>query len=193
MDDFAPSILFSCPPWRTSDNSERFLKIEGNPTDVQLNIAVRIVFGLWSNGPTLAQIRNEMESDYANSVDPEDYRSYMITDKMAFHRASKKILQEFRTYFHAIRESVDLIKSEINSFLKEGVLKNEQFLRLFILKAIPKFAPECELWDFKETIDAWHNTSVEKLKADFGYNVASYANNKGGLIIIGITTKIARF
>jgi hypothetical protein len=187
---FAPSLLFSCPPWSTSDHSERFFKIEGKTTDAQIAIGTRIVFGLWSNGSlVLDRARSDMESEYAESVDPEDYQSYGITYQSAFPRAAKKILQEFRTYFQEIRESVDLISSEISTFLNDGALNNEIFLRSFIAKAVPRFRPERELWDFKETISAWHNTSDDRLKADFAYNVAAFANHKGGLIVIGVDDK----
>jgi hypothetical protein len=190
MNYFAPSLLFSCPPWSTSDHSERFFRIEGKLTDSQVAMGTRAVFGLWSNGRlVLDKTRSDMECEYADSVDPEDNRSYGITYQEAFPRAAKKILQEFRTYFQEIRESIDLLSSEISSFLNDGALNNEVFLRLFIAKAIPRFRPECELWDFKETIAAWHNASDDRLKSDFACNVAAFANHKGGLIIIGIDDK----
>jgi len=187
---FAPSLLFSCPPWSTSDHQERFFKIKEKPSDSQMAICTRAVFGLWSSGRiVLDKIRSDMESEYADSVDPEDYSSYGVTYQSAFPRAAKKILQEFRTYFQEIREFVDLLSSEISSFLNDGALNNEVFLRSFIAKAIPRFRPECELWDFKETIAAWHNTSDDRLKSDFACNLAAFANHKGGLIIIGIDDK----
>ena len=187
LDELSPCVLFNHPPWSITQLSERYLKIE-QCNDTAIQRCVETVLGLKLHDmPTLATIRNEMESEWAESVDPEFRGSSPITFKAAFHRASRKILNEFALYFLKIRDSVHLIRSEIDSFLKEDILYNKEFMKLFISKAVHAYKSECVLWDFKKTISAWYNTENKKLKVDFACNVASFANSKGGLIIIGIT------
>jgi hypothetical protein len=186
LDEIGPCVLFTHPPWSTTQLSDRYLKVE-HCGEAQVQKSTEIVFGLRSSGMlTLAQVRNDIESDWADSVDPEYASPSPITCETAFPQASRKILNEFTLYFQKIRDSVELVLSELLSFSKEEILKNEEFLKLFISKAMPKHRVECELWDFKETIPAWHATKNEELKSDFACNVASYANSKGGLLLIGI-------
>lgn len=186
LDEISPCVLFTHPPWSTTQLSDRYLKIE-RCSESQIRLCTEIVSGLWWHGmPTLAYVRNDLESDWAENVDPEYQRSSPITYEFAFPQASKKILYEFALYFQKIRDSVELLQSELISFSREEILMNEEFLKLFISKALPKHRIECNLWDFKETISAWHNTRNEKLKSDFACNVASFANSNGGLLLIGI-------
>jgi uncharacterized protein YqgQ len=186
LDEISPCILFTHPPWSTTQLSDRYLKIE-KCNEAQIRVCTEIVSGLrWHGMPTLAYVRNDIESDWAENVDPEYSRPSPITYESAFSQASKKILYEFALYFQKIRDSVELVQSEMISFSKEEILKNEEFLNLFISKALPEHRVECDLWDFKETIPAWHNTRNEKLKSDFACNVASFANSNGGLLLIGI-------
>jgi len=187
LDELAPCVLFTHPPWSTSQLSVRHFKVKTKCNEIQEHRAIEIVFGLWSNGPTLAKIRNEMEYEWAESVDPENRITCPITFQKAFRRASKKILNEFTTYFEKVRDSVELIQSELLSFSREEILGNEEFLRLFIQRVLPIHRLESSLWDFKKTVPAWHNPSCQRLKLDFACNVASFANFKGGLLIIGIS------
>src|ERR687895_190385 len=50
------------------------------------------------------------------------------------------------------------------------------------------------LWDFKETLPIWHATgdAKERAKIDFTENVASFANAKGGVLIVGVTDRQPR-
>ena len=190
LNELAPCCLFSHPPWSTTELSRRRFRAN-DCCKASVERATEVVFGLWmSYGPTLAAVRGEMEADWAESIDPEEWEKYPsspITYRDAFSRATKKILNEFAVYFQKIRDSAEMVQSEINSFSREEILKSEEFLRLFIETALPKHMTECGLWDFKETISAWHNTSLEELKLDFACNVASFANSKGGLLVIGIS------
>lgn len=68
LGDLGPCVLFTHPPWSTTQLSDRYLRIEKcNESHVQRS--TEIALGLWSHGmPTLARIRNEMEGDWAQSV-----------------------------------------------------------------------------------------------------------------------------
>jgi len=187
LDELSPCVLFTHPPWSTTQLSERCFRVE-KCDEAQIQRSMETVFGLRLHGmPTLAMVRSEMESEWAESVDPEYQGSSPITFQKAFSRASRKILNEFALYFSKIRDSVELVRSELDSFSRGEILRNEEFLNLFIAKVLPKHRLECDLWDFKRTIGAWHNTRLEELKVDFACNVAAFANSRGGLIIIGIS------
>lgn len=189
LDELSPCILFTHPPWSATQLSDRYLKIE-ECSEALFRVCTEIVSGIrWHGMPTLAYVRNDIESDWAESVDPEYMGPSPITYKTAFPQASRKILGEFALYFQKTRDSVELVQSELLSFSKEEILRNEEFLKLFISKVIPKYRLENELWDLKETFSAWHNDKFEEGKLDFACNVASYANSKGGLLIIGIDDK----
>lgn len=189
LDELGPCILFTHPPWSTTQLSDRYIKVE-NCNETQIRLCTEIVSGIWWHGmPTLAYVRNDMESDWADHADPEYTGPSPITYEAAFPQASKKITYEFALYFQKIRDSVELVQSELLSFSKEEILTNEEFLKLLISKILPKYRLENELWDLKETFSAWHNENSEEGKLDFACNVASYANSKGGLIIIGIDDK----
>lgn len=54
---------------------------------------------------------------------------------------------------------------------------------------------ETELWDFKETLDLWEikeNQELKKSKIKFCQHIASFANNQGGVLIVGISDKVPR-
>jgi uncharacterized protein YqgQ len=186
LDELSPCILFTHPPWSATQLSDRYLKIE-KCNEARIRACTEIVSGLWWHGmPTLAYVRNDIEGDWAENADPEYSGPSPITYGFAFPQASKKILYEFALYFQKIRDSVDLVQSEITSFTKEEILRSEEFLKLFVSRVLPNCRLETELWDFKETFSAWHNDKSEEGKLDFACNVASYANSRGGLLIIGI-------
>jgi hypothetical protein len=188
IDELCPCVLFSHPPWSTSQLSDRYLKFN-ECNESRTKRCTEIVTGLWWHGkPTLGYIRDDIESDWAESN--EEYQGPSpITYETAFPQANNKILSEFALYFLKIRDSVDLIRSELLSFSKDDLLKNLEFLRLLISKIVPKYALETQLWDLKEIFSAWRNEKDDKLKMDLACNVAAYANSKGGLLIIGIDDK----
>ena len=48
---------------------------------------------------------------------------------------------------------------------------------------------EPQLWDFKETLTAWHATGATKqnAKTTFAEDVAGFANAEGGVLVVGVT------
>ncbi|MBY9006530.1 MAG: ATP-binding protein [Candidatus Lokiarchaeota archaeon] len=54
---------------------------------------------------------------------------------------------------------------------------------------------ETELWDFKKTLNFWEIKEIQELnksKIKFCQHIASFANNQGGVLIVGISDKIPR-
>jgi uncharacterized protein YuzE len=186
QDSLNPCVLFSHPPWSTTELSERILRFD-NGGEGKINRCIEIVFGLFLNGYTLGLVRIDMEGKWADSVDPEYAGPCPITFESAFPRAKRKIFNEFALYFQKIRDSVELLESEIIAYTREEIIDNKEVLRKLIYSILPANRLETEIYDFKKTIPAWHNTNNISLKIDFACNVAAYANNRGGILIIGIT------
>lgn len=84
---------------------------------------------------------------------------------------------------------------EKNSILFDQMLKiayNGSFGSNLIKRIIHR--TESKYWEFKETLGMWNvsNSSKIKRQVKFCETVALFANNCGGIIIIGITDKIPR-
>jgi len=74
-------------------------------------------------------------------------------------------------------------------------LTDNEFWRNFITKAMEKEKYETEFWDFKEFLEIWKTDDPQvkrKKKIDFCGHIASFANNKGGVLILGISDKTPR-
>jgi len=51
---------------------------------------------------------------------------------------------------------------------------------------------EPQLWDFKETLTMWHvkdESERRKAKSAFAEDIASFANTRGGILIVGVTDR----
>ncbi len=75
------------------------------------------------------------------------------------------------------------------------ILTDSEFWRKFVLKSMKEEKYETELWDFKEFIEIWKVTDPQvkrKKKIEFCGHIAAFANNKGGVLIIGISDKTPR-
>ena len=188
INKLAPCMFFTHPPWSTSQLSDRVMYgVNDPPKEDEVGKAAEIVFGLRRGyEPTLYRIRSDMEAEIADTSDPERMQTLMPSSSGLFRRVSRKVLAEFALYFEKMRICGERICSEIDSLLKGEILKNEQFLKLFIQKAKQEQRMETGLWDFKKTISAWHRRTETILGVNFAVDVASFANERGGLITIGI-------
>lgn len=189
VDKLAPSFFFTHPEWSTSQLSDRLLSIKKDtPTEKEVKMATEVVVGLRTRyEPTFERVRSDMIAERAEAADPEFVTHISIPAGLFFRRASNKVLNEFALYFEKIRICGQNILSKIDSFVKSELIKNESFLRLFIAKTRQNGRTETDLWDFKQTIEAWHNSSEPILGVKFSNDVASFANKYGGLILIGIS------
>ena len=72
---------------------------------------------------------------------------------------------------------------------QKELIYNEAFWDAFIKKAIQDNRVENKLWDFKLIFEMWKAPIElkENKQIDFCENVASFANNEGGILIVGIT------
>ncbi len=85
---------------------------------------------------------------------------------------------------------------DINKYrLQKSLIYNEDFWIKFVRKSMEDNRIETELWDFKQTLDLWKIKEIQELnksKIKFCQQIASFANNQGGVLIIGISDKIPR-
>ena len=85
---------------------------------------------------------------------------------------------------------------DLNKYkLQKSLIYNEDFWIKFVLKSMEDNRIETDLWDFKQTLDLWNikeNKELNKSKIKFCQQIASFANNQGGVLIIGISDKIPR-
>lgn len=75
------------------------------------------------------------------------------------------------------------------------ILTDNEFWRNFITNAMEKEKFETEIWDFKEFLEIWKTNDPQvkrQKKIDFCGHIASFANNKGGVLILGISDKTPR-
>jgi hypothetical protein len=69
---------------------------------------------------------------------------------------------------------------------------DDVFWRRFVNKAVSPGKVETQLWDFKETLSLWHAANgpeKEKAKVAFAEDVASFANARGGVLVVGVSDK----
>jgi hypothetical protein len=195
LDDLAPCLLFSHHPWSCSELSDRSFTIRKDNDEFALHTCIEIVFGLAEIChpigpiPILASEHSDEESAWSHSVDPEVWgnRPSPITFLSVFPQAQRRILKEFATYFQKIRDSAEIVINEISNLNIGELLTNDVFLNLFLTKALPPHVQENTVWDFKETYETWLNSGVEQLKVKMACDVAAFANNRGGLLLIGIS------
>ncbi len=79
--------------------------------------------------------------------------------------------------------------------IQKSLIFDGDFWIKFIKKLIEDNRIETELWDFKRTLDMWNIKDPQELsksKIKFCQYIASFANNQGGVLIIGISDKIPR-
>lgn len=93
------------------------------------------------------------------------------------------------------RESIETIIAECRSQERIlSILESEQFWDRFAREVVLTGSPETEVWDAKETLDAWHCPSATRLSKEvqFAERAASFANCDGGALILGISDKPPR-
>ncbi len=86
-----------------------------------------------------------------------------------------------------VYEDLDLNIDEYEK--QKDLIFNEAFWDTFIKKVIKGNRVENKFWDFKQTFEMWKVPAElkEDKQIDFCENVASFANNEGGVLIVGIT------
>lgn len=197
-DVLAPSMLFTYRVWGSTRLSDRTVIIPVNGIDEDLErikICTEVALGLRDTSRyTLEHVYFDICSDLADSIDPEFHSSISVSDEDVLVRTSYKIRNELAEYFEFIRQSLRNILIDIEKYnAQTNLLYHESFWQSFIKKAV-EIKIENQLWDFKETFEMWHMKNREKEDAEIKFceQIAAFANERGGVLVVGITNGIPR-
>lgn len=195
----APKILFTSRVWGGTRLSDRTIETADSIEKDQETVkkCTELAVGLRKrSGLSIGMVYSDIASSIADSFDPEERPATIDVPKdVLLERTSRLVLNKLATYFEFIRQSLRNILLDIDKFKTEDrLLYNEPFWMRFVTKAMSNKRVETELWDFKETLRMWHCTGDKKIafEIDFAEQVGSYANAKGGVLIIGITDEFPR-
>ena len=122
-DILAPCILFSVDIWGSKrvldqidivkDSLYEGYDIVKNCTDIALNIR-------YNHRPTVSYVYSEMDYELFSRLDPEDYqKGHGVDEKALIIRTSRLVISELKTYFRNIRNSLEKILKEIETFNSE--------------------------------------------------------------------------
>ncbi|MFC1944620.1 ATP-binding protein [Chloroflexota bacterium] len=190
-DPLAPSILFSYRVWGSTRRSDRWLDLNAATVEDEseeiIKILTEIACGLFQRGNYTRFWEMMHIGAELHDSDPENYHHRDIPEAQVVSRTAHTTLDEFVVFFEELRDSLRNIELDIEKCLAEkNLLRSESFWRAFILKASVPGRVESVLWDFKESLAMWHVPGA-RAQVEFCKLVAAFANNEGGMFVIGVT------
>jgi len=199
-DAMAPRILFTYRVWGSTRMADREMTWEGEdgkPSEKTLRSLAQIALGLKSRHDfTYNDKFHEIGFEIYESLDPEntpDDYEIKPPENRVIRRAARKAYDECASYFLEIRDSLRNIKLDIEKLKQQReIYESDDFWRTFIEKARSSKIAEPELWDFKATLNIWHvreDPARREAKVMFAEDVASFANVRGGVLIVGVTDR----
>jgi hypothetical protein len=194
-DRLAPTILWTYRVWgstRRADRNFGFDPSESQPSAETLRTLASIVVGLISEGhPVDSRAESGLSLEMYENAAFE--RGETVSESQLVRRASLIALTDCAEYFDFIRHSLRNVLVEIAKFTRQADFANDDdFWRAFIEKTTRTPKAEPQLWDFKETLTMWHvdkEPERNAAKVTFSEDVASLANARGGVLIVGVTDK----
>ena len=194
----APKILYTYRVWGSTRMGDRWVDLDAKKFEEETPATIRhlteIVLGLVSSHLyAIDKAEYEIGEEIWSSMDPEEGSGTEITIPMArvVRRASRMIFDECATYFTCVRDSLRNILLDIDKFFElRNLVNSDAFWQAFVDKAARSPKAETQLWDFKETLTMWraeNGPERERAKITFSEDIASFANARGGVLIIGIT------
>jgi len=177
---FAPSILYNYRTWGTTRMAMR--NISADPAGLDNLDAIRkcsdLVLGLAIRN---ISVRDWIVQDLEHKIPEEKIQTKAVSFS----------LSQFTEYFKHLRDSLRNVLVEIERREeKERLVTSDDFWRQFIDIASSSTKTEQKYWDFKQTLDMWQKKDKrEKSEKErkFAEIVAGFANNKGGVIVIGVS------
>lgn len=192
----APLILYDYQSWGTTRLSEQRARA-GNElvrdTDSLLR-CTEIAVGLRRLGYTIHDVDVEMMDEIFSSARDEETKLPLPQMEAVLTRTAYKVRYRLFDYLDCLQRAMRNVVVEIKVVQEnEAQVENEEFWSDFIQWSVEQ-PVETELWDFKATLDIWHVPGDKKADADLelAEDVASYANSRGGVIIVGVTDKQPR-
>lgn len=182
---YAPAILYNYRTWGTTRMAMRNISKDSSALDNPdvIGKCSDLVLGL--------MIRHISVRDWI--IQDLERRT---TEEKIQNKAVRFALEQFKEYFAHLRDSlrnvlVDIEKRE----QKERLVTSDDFWRQFIILSSGSAKTEQKFWDFKQTLDMWQKRDKrEKTEKErkFAEIIAGFANNKGGVIIIGVSDAAPR-
>jgi len=200
-DELAPSILFNYRVWGSTRMSDRTIdvQIEDLNNFDTLNLLTEVVLGRIKNGwSVLEKVRSAMEFDLLEKINAEEYENHQlrVADQDVQIQAAYESVHEFAEYFEQLRDCFQNINLDIERQQnEERVFSSDEFWRTFIIKASASIKTEQVFWDFKETLDMWHlpkGQAKNEKEHKFCELIGGFANNQGGVMIVGVTDSTPR-
>jgi hypothetical protein len=197
----APRILFTYRVWGSTRMADREMTFEGDETEQWKDSTVRalaeIVLGVrerWNH--VYWNKYHEVGFEIYETLDPEvtpPDTPIIPPERTVVRRTARAVYDNCATYFSEIRDSLRNIQLDVSKFKEQQELyESDEFWRAFIKKACEAKTAETQLWDFKKTLPIWHvkdDPERRKRKAAFAEDVASFANARGGVLIVGVTDR----
>lgn len=193
-DLLAPIILFTYRVWGSTTRADRRIELDSadlaTATPEVIRLLTEIAYGLFQRW---SYVRYRVTMDIGADMydrDPENYHAQEIPEDWIVSRTANKVLREFAIFLEELRDSLRNIELDIEKYLAEkDLLKSESFWRDFIIKSRTPGRPESMLWDFKESLEMWHAPGSQRAKFQIGFCnlVGAFANNEGGVIVVGVT------
>lgn len=201
-DILAPIVLFNSRTWSSTRRSDRIIPVKKDDLKQKSTIEklTLIVLGLIRMGwATIDQLRAEMQVEAFDNRCLDSFldgNKIRISEEMVESKTANQASHEFENYMEHLRYSLRSLMTEIgNRESQEHLLTSDDFWRSFISTAARSRKTEQKYWDFKETLEMWRiDAKLEKDKKanEFTERVAGFANNQGGVIIVGVTDPLPR-
>ncbi len=184
-DQLAPSMLFTQKVWHATPLADRRVGVttadfDSEPESVQQRI-IECVYGIrMTRGTNFHRLESVIAANgNGNSLDRADVLA-----------ATVGVQDEILYYFRSLRSCLENILGEIEIVNDlEAAVHSTELWREIIKRAVQSNVVEPEFWDYKEILDYWRTGSSqesEKAKYKLATDMASFANNKGGALIIGV-------
>jgi schlafen family protein len=186
----APAILFSYAVWGSTQRSDRTLENCPVRGIERLRLAGELALGIQSRmGSTLSSVWMELSDEAYEEAGEEGCPSVSVPALL--YRTQIRIRENVIAYFAKLRDSLRHIDTLCQEFAqREHIYADDRFARCLLKKiADQKSTIETDLWDIKEALEMWSAPSQHRRAATISLveDIAAFANNRGGILIIGIT------
>lgn len=196
-DSLAPAILFTYRVWGSTRRGDRWPAIDSNaeaPDSDAIRHFSAVVLGLISSHglPTLEKAHYEIGAEIWERMDAEQRTTDVkIPMGRVVASASRMAYDACAVYFEQIRDSLRNILLDVDKFIEQrNLVSSDAFWKAVVEKAIRINSAEAQLWDFKMTLPMWHMSNgpeKELKKIEFAEDVVSFANARGGILIVGVS------
>jgi len=205
QDPLAPGILFTYRVWGTTRRTERWWlgKLassleEENPEVIRR--LTEIMLGLYRTRPyglyTWQSVYQEYQMELSESYSEEETTYIRPSARDVLVRTAYESFGEFTVPFEFIRNSLNNILVDIEKHRSQtALMRSDSFWRRVIAKALKPGKSEEQLWELKTTLNMWHIKAAkekDKAEVEFAEDVASLANARGGILIVGVSNTPAK-